>query len=112
MNKQYYLRADIVDTDEQLAQLKEANDELVRRSGIPHHMEVIDRGTSRIVLVSIDYDVHISGEYDEKMALLVQGVLMSVFDRLEEAAYEQMMNSPQGEQAARMAENFFNKTRH
>lgn len=112
MTKQYYLKADIVDTDEQLAQLRAANDEIVRRSGIPHNLEIIDRGTSRIVLLSIDYDLHINGEYEQKMQQLVKDTLLQIFDQIEEAAYEEMMKTPQGDQAARMAEDFFNKTRH
>ena len=112
MSKQYYLRADIVDTDEQLAMLQQANDEIIRRSGIQHNMEVIDRGISRIVLLSVDYDVHVSGEYETKMHEVVQNTLLQIFDRIEEAAYEQMMNTPEGEAAAAQAADFLRGTRH
>lgn len=112
MTKQYYLKVDIVDTDEELAQLKKANDEIIRRSGIQHNMEVIDRGTSKIVLLSIDYELHANGEYQRRMESLVKETLMKIFDQLEEAAYEQMMNTPEGEAAAAQAANFFNSTRH
>lgn len=112
MNKQYYLRADIVDTDEQMEMLQQANDEIIRQSGIQHNMEIIDRGTSRIVLLSIDYDLHVSGEYQQRMGQLVQDTLMKVIDRIEEAAYEEMMNTPEGQAAAAQAANFFSGTQH
>ena len=112
MSKQYYLKADIVDTDEQLAMLQQANDEIIRRSGIQHNMEVIDRGTSKIVLLSVDYDLHISGEYETKMQALVKDTLLQIFDKIEEAAYEQMMQSREGDAAAAQAAEFFRGTRH
>lgn len=112
MSKQYYLKADIVDTDEQLAMLQQANDEIIRRSGIQHNMEVIDRGTSKIVLLSVDYDIHISGEYEKRMRETVQQALLQIFDKIEEAAYEQMMQSPEGDAAAAQAAEFFRGTRH
>lgn len=112
MTKQYYLKADIVDTDEQLAMLQQANDEIIRRSGIQHNMEVIDRGTSKIVLLSVDYDLHISGEYEKRMQAVVQQALLQIFDKIEEAAYEQMMKSPEGDAAAAQAADFFRGTRH
>ena len=112
MTKQYYLRADIVDTSEQLEQLQAANQEITRRSGIQHNMEIVDRGTSRIVLISIDYDLHASGEYQQRMDQLVRDTLLQIFDRIEEAAYEQMMNSPEGQAAAAQAADFLRGTRH
>lgn len=112
MTQQYYLRADIVDTDEQLAMLQQANDEIIRRSGIHHNMEVLDRGTAKIVLLSIDYDLHISGEYETKMQALVKDTLLRIFDKIEEAAYEEMMNTPEGQAAAAQAADFLRGTRH
>ena len=112
MTKQYYLKVDIVDTDEELAELMKANDAVIRLSGIQHNMEIIDRGCSRIVLLSIDYELHANGEYQKRMSELVQNALMQIFDKMEEAAYEEMMNTPEGEAAAAQAANFFNGTRH
>lgn len=112
MAKQYYLKVDIVDTDEELAELKKANDEVIRRSGIQHNMEIIDRGCSRIVLLSIDYELHANGEYQRRMESLFKETLMKIFDKLEEAAYEQMMDTPEGEAAAAQAAEFLRGMRH